>query len=503
MKLTEQQEVIVSWDEDMKINAVAGSGKTSTLVEYARLRPDKRMLYLVFNKSVKVEAQNKFAKHNIFNVTVETAHSLAYKEIVLPQQLTCKAGSYKLQEIVDILKIQDFKRKLDNFMLANHILKFLAYFCNSPALKIKDVDYKATISSEKAKGFVTEHYDKIEHYTRKLMAKMHKGFVDITHDFYLKMFQLSQPKLDYDVILFDEGQDASGSILDIFLKQDCTKVIVGDTHQQIYAWRFAVNSLEKVPFKDFELTASFRFGDAIAELASYTLDMKTKFLPTYVKNVPELFGYGGQSETDSQAIISRTNTGLLTEAIRQVSHSNDKIYFEGNIYSYTYATEGTSLYDVLNLQQNNKNYIKDPLIKSMDSFADLEDYVDKVEDAQMRSMIKIVLEFGSRLPNLIKKVKDLQTKDNEKHLAKVVFSTVHKSKGMEYDHVRITDDFLNYYKIKKILEKQTLDDNLAIKINEEINSLYVAITRAKKTLTLSRDYVPPFMKLTPEIKVTL
>jgi F-box protein, helicase, 18 len=502
MKLTEQQQGIVSWNEDMKINAVAGSGKTSTLVEYARLRPDKRMLYLVFNKSVKVEAQNKFAKCNIHNVTVETAHSLAYKEIVLPQQLVCKAGGYKLQEVVDILKIQDFKKGLDNFMVANHVLKFLTYFCNSPALKIKDVNYLATLSSKRAMEFVTEHYDKIEHYTRKLMAKMHAGSVEITHDFYLKMFQLSQPKLDCDVVLFDEGQDASGSILDIFLRQGCTKVIVGDTHQQIYAWRFAVNSLEKVHFKDFELTMSFRFGDAIAELASHTLGMKTKFLHDHVKHVPELFGCGGDSQTNTQAVISRTNIGLLTEAIRQVSSSSAKIYFEGNIYSYTYATEGTSLYDVLNLQQGKKNYIKDPLIKSMESFADLEDYVEKVDDAQMSSMIKIVLEFGSNLPNLIKKVKDLQTNDHEKHLAKVVFSTVHKSKGMEYDHVRITDDFLNYYKIKKILEKQTLDDNLAIKINEEINSLYVAITRAKKTITLSRDYVPPFMSLTREIQIT-
>ena len=30
-------------------------------------------------------------------------------------------------------------------------------------------------------------------------------------------------------------------------------VIVGDTHQQIYSWRYAINSLEKTSFKNFNL----------------------------------------------------------------------------------------------------------------------------------------------------------------------------------------------------------------------------------------------------------
>ena len=31
------------------------------------------------------------------------------------------------------------------------------------------------------------------------------------------------------------------------------------------------------------------------------------------------------------------------------------IYFEGNIHSYTYADDGTSLYDVLNLYNNKRS----------------------------------------------------------------------------------------------------------------------------------------------------
>ena len=489
MKLTLEQEKIIAFDGDMKINAVAGSGKTSTLVEYARARPNARMLYLVFNKSVKQESQQKFAKNNIRNVTVETAHSLAYREIVVGSDFKVKPSDFKLKEVIDILEITGFPRKHDSFIIANHVLKFISYFCNSPVKNVKDLNYISALSSSKALEFVTENYEYIEKYTRKLLAKMYNAEVEITHDFYLKMFQVSQPVLDYDVVLFDEGQDASGSILDIFCNQKATKVIVGDTHQQIYAWRFAVNSLDKVDVQNFELNTSFRFGAGIANLATEILRWKLKFIPEYTNTVPVLTGAGGFSTENSKAVIARTNISLLAEAIRQVSNSDDPIYFEGNIQSYTYASEGTSLYDVLNLWKGSKDYIKDPLIKQMLHFEELKDYVDKVDDVQIKNMITIVEEYGSRIPSLIQKVKSLQVSENEKNKAAVIYSTVHKSKGMEYDHVELTEDFTTYMKLKKVVDKG-VDAITASKINEEINSLYVAITRAKRTITIPRDCVP-------------
>lgn len=50
MQLTPEQEAIIASTGDIKINAVAGSGKTTTMVAYARSRPvDARILYLAFN----------------------------------------------------------------------------------------------------------------------------------------------------------------------------------------------------------------------------------------------------------------------------------------------------------------------------------------------------------------------------------------------------------------------------------------------------------------------
>ena len=39
MKLTAEQKAIINSTGNIKINAVAGSGKTTTLIEYAKARP--------------------------------------------------------------------------------------------------------------------------------------------------------------------------------------------------------------------------------------------------------------------------------------------------------------------------------------------------------------------------------------------------------------------------------------------------------------------------------
>jgi superfamily I DNA/RNA helicase len=194
---------------------------------------------------VKLEAVKKFADKGLNHVKVETAHSLAHKHIVFQNNYKVRGQSYKTNEIVELLNLKGNEEKHTEYVIANHINKFIAYFCNSDKQKVQDLNYLDTVTDPKAKIFVSSFYDYIVAQSRLLLRKMDKGEIEITHDFYLKKFQLSNPELHFDYILFDEGQDASPAMLDVFFKQKATKVIVGDTHQQIYAWRFAVNSLEK------------------------------------------------------------------------------------------------------------------------------------------------------------------------------------------------------------------------------------------------------------------
>lgn len=488
MKLTKEQIAIINSSGDIKINAVAGSGKTTTILEYAKARPkNSRILYLAFNKSVRLEASDKFSNHNLDNVTVETAHSLAYKHVIFNYNYRVRNQDYKTNEIIELLKLQGNSEKHFEFVIANHILKFVAYFCNSDKKKVQELNYLDIVFDEKAKKIAKSFYTQIEMYTRLFLAKMDKGEIEITHDFYLKKFQLENPKLNFDYILFDEAQDASPAMLNVFLNQKATKVIVGDTHQQIYGWRHAINSLEKAKFKTFNLSTSFRFNQDIANLAMGVLDYKAHF------DDPEtisISGNGTHKESKSKAIIARTNLGLLLKAIEYVTEKKNinEIYFEGNIHSYTYASEGASLYDVLNLQNKNREMIRDKMIREMKTMKELETYIESTDDSQLGMMVEIVKEYGNKIPGILKSLKEKHVSDEDKHKARIIFSTVHRCKGMEYDTVQIVNDFMTEDRLIKL--KHSGEDINVARMNEEINLLYVAVTRTKNSIRIPEKLVP-------------
>ena len=490
MELTPEQIDIINSTGNIKINAVAGSGKTTTVIEYARTRPaTSKILYLAFNKSVKLEAVKKFSDKGLNNVKVETAHSLAYRHIVFQNHYKVRGQGYKTNEIAELLNLQGNEEKHTEYVIANHINKFIAYFCNSDKQKVQDLNYLDTVTDPKAKIFVSSFYDYIVSQSRLLLSKMDKGEIEITHDFYLKKFQLSNPKLQYDYILFDEGQDASPAMLDVFFKQKATKVIVGDTHQQIYGWRFAVNSLEKADFKTYHLSSSFRFSQDIANLAMQVLKYKKHINEN---QTIQITGKGNSKEIKTQAVLARTNLGLLLKAIEYVTEKKKikHIYFEGNINSYTYADEGASLYDVLNLYNNKKHLIKDKLIKAMKDLDELEDYIEKTEDVQLAMMVEIVREYGNKIPDIIKSIKEKHVDNDDKEKAEMIFSTVHRCKGMEYDAIQLVNDFISEEKLEKLKESKKAKEINATKLNEEINLLYVAVTRTKNSIHIPESLMP-------------
>lgn len=489
--LTTQQKSILETAGNLRINAVAGSGKTTTVVAYAASRPEgSRILYLAFNKTVRLEAQRRFAAAGLHNVAVETAHSLAYKHIVLRKGYEVRSQGYTPFDVAQLLSLGDAGEKHGAYLLAAHVIKFASLFCNSSAPKVQALDYLNTVGDEKAKAFVRTHYRAITEGTRLLLKKMNDGAVAITHDFYLKLFQLSSPRLPYDYILFDEGQDASPAMLDVFLKQQAIKLIVGDAHQQIYSWRHAINAMDAVPFPSLPLSTSFRFGKDIADLGVAVLNWKTH-LSTFA-TTPVIEGKGNHTAVKTKAVLARTNLGLLLHAINYIDNpkNGQRIYFEGNLMSYTYADEGASLYDVLNLYNGRHDRIRDKLIASMNSMADLEEYIEKTEDPQLGAMVELVEKYGNEIPVLMKELKSKQVPDEERAAADVIFSTVHRAKGMEYDEVQLVPDFINEAKLEKIKADATELKRQEAKLTEEINLLYVAITRAKAKLLLPENLIP-------------
>ena len=512
MKITTEQKEIIAAKGNLKINAVAGSGKTTTIIAYAQAQTKTaKLLYIAFNKTVKLEAQKKINNKGIKNVRVETAHSLAYSFIVRNSSYTLK-NSFEPYEIAALLGLTGNAQKHSAFIIANHIIKYITFYCNSDAATVDDLNYLETIDDPKAKIFVTTFLPYIQNKTKLLLSKMDESKIPIVHDFYLKKFQLAKPKLNYDFILFDEGQDASMAMLDIFLNQDATKVIVGDTHQQIYGFRHAINSLEKVNFKTYELNTSFRFNQNIANLAIKVLDYKKIY--SQVKSLP-IKGFATNITTTNttlkktKAVVARTNLGLLLKAIEYIIEKKRavSIYFEGNINSYTYASEGASIYDILSLKNNNKKGIKNPIIAAMKNMEELKEYIKTTEDVQLGMMFEIVERYGNKLPDILKTLKEKHVKDEDKETADIIFSTVHKCKGMEYSEVQLVDDFINDDKIDKLIndndKKRKLNAKEIKKLNEEINLLYVAVTRCQDKLYVPLNMLPANFKASGNIYVIM
>ncbi|MHA4811095.1 UvrD-helicase domain-containing protein [Flavitalea flava] len=492
--LTREQIAIIGSSGNIKINAVAGSGKTTTLLEYAKARPDEKILYLAFNKAVKLEAEKKFQEKGVPNVKIETAHSLAFSRIVKGTNYTLKKDGYKNPEVVELLRLDQYPGRHTEYILATHILAFLSYFCNSNKTKVLDLNYEDVINDPDAKLFALNFKDEIAWQTRVFLDKMNKGEIPIIHDFYLKKFQLGKPVLAFDTILFDEGQDASEAMLDIFLSQKASKVIVGDTNQQIYGWRYAVNSLEKVDYPAYNLGTSFRFNQDIAGLAKDIISWKRHLnIPSVIK----ITGAGKTGKIKTRAVIARTNAGLLVKAIELLIEKKEigSVYFEGRIENYTYAGEGASIYDVLNLYSGEKEWIRDKMIASMKNMTELEEYIENTGDAQLRMLVELVKDYGKKIPGYIKKLKECHLDNDDKYKADMIFSTVHRCKGMEYDEVTLADDFITEEKIIELAgSKETTS---MARLTEEINLLYVAITRTKGNLYLSEDLLPASQKEMP------
>jgi len=251
-----------------------------------------------------------------------------------------------------------------------------------------------------------------------------------------------------------------------------------------------VNSLEKVDYPVYHLTRSFRFDHEIASLASRILQWKTHL---GLNSEVQIYGtVSGNNSSKQCAVLARTNVGLLSKAVELLIEKKvvKKIYFEGRIESYTYAEEGASVYDILNLYLDRRHLIKDKLIASMKHFSDLEEYIDKTEDISLRLMVDVVKKYHRDLPDYIKQIKEAHVENHEKEKAGMIFSTVHRCKGLEYDEVTLVNDFITEEKIINLVKEIGFDKLNKDKLAEEINLLYVAVTRTRNVLNLPEELMP-------------
>ena len=227
----EQQSAIDGFKtgNNLVIEAGAGTGKTSTLRFIADAAPQSRGLYLAFNKAIQVEATHKFQGTR---VEAKTAHSLAYNKFGRPNQRKLNLGNR--MRAADRAKALGLNQAIsasargayDSRRIPNHVSVRLVgeainNFCRSGAREITLDMVSIPDQLMLTDGEADDLRNQLLPYAKKYWADIINpdGVLPYTHDFYLKQWALSDPKLDVDYILFDEAQDSDPLIFSVVQAQ--------------------------------------------------------------------------------------------------------------------------------------------------------------------------------------------------------------------------------------------------------------------------------------------
>ena len=302
---------------------------------------------------------------------------------------------------------------------------------------------------------------------RELWSKIKNEYsgMPMDHAHYLKLWQLSDPLIDTNILYIDEAQDLDPVLLDVLSRQQCQKIWVGDQYQQIYAWRGAINALEQIQdVSIFYLTETYRFHSTIAQLSNMVLSRlkASKCIRSFVTELASP-SCGGK-----HAIIARRNATLLDEAF--------KLATQGKYFSWTkFAPDKLfgHCQNIIDLQQS-----KEPawdMYREFPSIEALKLYL-KDEGNNDLFMTRQALDLCLRTNFNLNKSKALCDQLNQFNNpnADLVLSTAHGAKGLEWEDVSLLEDFDNLIDSSHTGEA----------VQSDLNLLYVAITRAKHNVLL-------------------
>jgi len=456
--------------DSLRILAFAGTGKTTTLEFIAEALPGKRITYLVFNRSQATIAQQRFAGHPLVKPT--TMHGLAYGAV-----------GHQYKERLQANEFLAYRAWYD-FMIARGALGDFPEEEYGHAFRTIATTLRRFIASAD-RTITAEHvpltdFDKenIALLTRRLWSSLAANdSLPISHDWYLKRYQMLGASITADVILCDEAQDLTPSQTSLIASQThAQQIFCGDPHQQLYEFRGAVNTLATIDLPAFPLTETRRFGPQIATVANAILKAKGETLR--IRGIgPDsgLVKMGYPSRGD--AVLARTNAGLVERALVLID-GGARIFIRGGTDSKTgRAGSGSSeLMGSLMAAFNLKNGRRDshPTFASFRNWDELERAAQSDGGEALRPYIRLVDKHAKDVPRIVARIRD-STLDNETH-ADVVLSTVHRIKGEEYPVVALGNDFREF-----VDEHGHLDQN-------EANVVYVAVSRSASVLHYGGAY---------------
>lgn len=466
MKLTPEQDAIVDAFKstlDLRVQAGAGTGKTSTLVTLADVDEDADGLYIAYNKAIQTDAQAKFG----FNVECSTSHSLAFRAVGVNYKHRLNGARLPVRETARRLGVQAFRigehPVLGEFAISRMVNDMVRNFTYSADRQIT-ADHIQPVPGYSADEMIelTDHLVPVARRAWQDISHV-DGKLRFEHDHYFKLWALSEPKLRGDFLLTDEAQDLNPALAAIVAAQDhMQRVSVGDSAQSIYGWRGAKDALKDLPGQQLTLSQSFRFGDAIAEEANDWLEALQA--PLRLKGYDQIDSVVTGLDPDAGTVLCRTNMGCMSEALEMMDDG----------YKVAVVGGAKQLQDLANacLELTEKGTTVHPELLAFDGWNDVREYSEEKEGADLKPLVELVDRYTPKY--LLARTRQFV----EEAQADRIVSTAHKAKGREWKSVRLSSDF-----------DRTPDTDpdtgavIPIEVTREFMMLaYVTITRAKESL---------------------
>lgn len=469
------------------INAVAGSGKTTTIVHAARLIPaNATASFVAFNKAIATELGTKLPAH-VRSQTLNAMGFGAWSRACSGKVIVDGMKTRKIMDsVVPELELKTYNAALPRLIGLAKSVGIVPAGSNTKRFRglTEDSDYSWQELVDfyeleiGTKGTSTRLIE-IAREVLKESIRTAERVIDFDDQLYMPVISSSR-FYQNDYLFVDEAQDVNmiqREMLRMALKKNGRLIAVGDPCQAIYGFRGADhNAIESIKNEfsaiELPLSISYRCPTSVVKLAQ--------------KYVPHIM----PSETALEGVVSRPDKFTLTEfkshdvvACRCTAPVVTLAYMliRAKIPCFVMGREiGQGLVSIIDkMKATTVDELQDRLAThrtrevarlyaaKQDNKAEaLEDRLDTIE-----MFLEELSETERTIPTLKNSISALFSDNMQASAVKLM--TQHKSKGLEADRVFILNFYLNEKFMAKVSNQQKQEFNLA----------YVAVTRAKQTLT--------------------
>jgi antirestriction protein ArdC/superfamily I DNA/RNA helicase len=466
LKPSAQQKAIVAAvasGKDVIVQALAGTGKTTTLKMAARAvaekNPDKTILYIAFNRKVAADINQDPDRPS--NLIARTDSQVAWHHS--PAWLQQRGFNKTLiSRNLDVAKYLGTKPITVRLISKDGIKVDVEL----STLEAFDFVKKAVIqfSQSSDEKVMPKHFDeKLDNVPASFLDQANAWWDDISNpegelavnrSFFSKYVELNgidlkKPSLfdsdqkipKTDIIFFDEAQDINDVTASWVRSQKMQKVFVGDGNQSIYMFRGSKNQLETLEGAEtLQLTESYRFGPNIAGIANRFLAFngKTEKVIGLSKDQGELVDAADMPDPD--AVLVRTNGGAL-EAMQDYLDQGKTVGISQSLK--TRVEEALDTIGWLNAgkPKDGKPDNYNPEIGNYDSFEELTTEVMAGRAPGIKSLYDLYVRTGAeRIREILGRVIVQEEDTEESKSAKSTYSPITIDQAEDGSSGKLSDD---------------------------------------------------------------